>query len=766
MRRLSALTAMFALLISMTGQASARILFQNDAIFEVEGETLTLDFDNNNAANDKILEFGNSGTDGTITWDQSATEFLITDDVNFDGKIDASDSSEFHIREVADVTAGGSVACTTVGEIVLDLTTDGIYVCTTAGAAGVAVWQSADNNPADGTTDNAVLKWDAGSSTWVEQTGVLFDDSDNVSIAGTTTSTGLITATAGIESGGNVVSDTDSTDDLGTTGVRWANIFADGFTGNTITLDGGTGVNAFDITDNAADALSITHGGTDFMVFDTTDAAEALTITPNTTISGALDANGQVDLGDGGDTVSITSSDWTIGATGDMAGIGSITADGDIDFSGSSEFHIREVTDITALAEDACTTVGEIVLDLTTDGIYVCTATGDPGTWQSADNNPAEGTTGGSTLRWDGSNWVESTALSNDGTDLTTTGDINLNGGDLITSAVTASLFNTNATTVNIAGAGTTVEIGADTGTTSVNNNLTVDKLTTLDGGITADGGVFTVADTNGDIHTSGAFDVDGVITAGSGNTQITNAAGNLQEINNFTEDNVLADNDAVYAALDKLDLKWGDLASTTNGEGASLTGVEDAGAYFNGTDVEAVLQEIGATVGSAAPETETMRFYPEYPDAVYDTNNQGKLEAEDDATEGPEYIWTTQQTTNESVVIVMRKELPTDFTDINDVTLRFKTLRNTTTNNSVALEMLNITDAETCGSVAAAASSVADTYETMTLSEATIETGCNGTLAAGDIVEFRVTLLANDGDGTTTNGEAHAAYMDMGYDN
>lgn len=62
----------------------------------------------------------------------------------------------------------------------------------------------------------------------------------------------------------------------------------------------------------------------------------------------------------------------------------------------------------------------------------------------------------------------------------------------------------------------------------------------------------------------------------------------------NFTENNVLADNDSVYPALNKLDLKWGDLASTTAGEGASLVGVEDAAAWFTGTTVEAVLQEIG----------------------------------------------------------------------------------------------------------------------------------------------------------------------------
>lgn len=43
------------------------------------------------------------------------------------------------------------------------------------------------------------------------------------------------------------------------------------------------------------------------------------------------------------------------------------------------------------------------------------------------------------------------------------------------------------------------------------------------------------------------------------------------------------------------------DLASTATGEGASLVGIEDDGAYFTGTDVEAALQELGAAVGSGS---------------------------------------------------------------------------------------------------------------------------------------------------------------------
>lgn len=60
-----------------------------------------------------------------------------------------------------------------------------------------------------------------------------------------------------------------------------------------------------------------------------------------------------------------------------------------------------------------------------------------------------------------------------------------------------------------------------------------------------------------------------------------------------FSENNVLADNDSVYPALEKLDLKFGDLASIANGEGASLVGIEDANSNYDATTVEGALDEI-----------------------------------------------------------------------------------------------------------------------------------------------------------------------------
>ena len=53
-------------------------------------------------------------------------------------------------------------------------------------------------------------------------------------------------------------------------------------------------------------------------------------------------------------------------------------------------------------------------------------------------------------------------------------GDLQVQGGDLTTNQTTFNLVNTTATTVNFAGAATTVSIGATTGNSNVNNNLRV----------------------------------------------------------------------------------------------------------------------------------------------------------------------------------------------------------------------------------------------------------------------------------------------------
>jgi len=76
--------------------------------------------------------------------------------------------------------------------------------------------------------------------------------------------------------------------------------------------------------------------------------------------------------------------------------------------------------------------------------------------------------------------------------------DLQVNGGDLTTNQSTFNLLNTTATTVNFAGAATTVEIGAASGTTNINNNLDVDGDVNIDGGdLTVSTATFNLVNTN-----------------------------------------------------------------------------------------------------------------------------------------------------------------------------------------------------------------------------------------------------------------------------
>jgi len=97
---------------------------------------------------------------------------------------------------------------------------------------------------------------------------------------------------------------------------------------------------------------------------------------------------------------------------------------------------------------------------------------------------------------------------------------------------------------------------------------------------------------------------------------------GDTSSTYNFTESNVLSDNDSLYPALEKLDLKWGDLASTANGEGASIVSIEDAGSYFTSTVVEGALQELGEAISANGVEYTVGAGGVTKGDAVYLSGN------------------------------------------------------------------------------------------------------------------------------------------------
>lgn len=89
---------------------------------------------------------------------------------------------------------------------------------------------------------------------------------------------------------------------------------------------------------------------------------------------------------------------------------------------------------------------------------------------------------------------------------LTLTGDAAINGGDITTTAATATVFNTNATTLSIGGAATTLNLGAGSGTTTVANNLVVS-------------GDFTVNGTTTVVNTTNLLIEDPFILLASGST-------------------------------------------------------------------------------------------------------------------------------------------------------------------------------------------------------------------------------------------------------
>ena len=117
-----------------------------------------------------------------------------------------------------------------------------------------------------------------------------------------------------------------------------------------------------------------------------------------------------------------------------------------------------------------------------------------------------------------------------------TNGDLAVNGGDITTNSALASLFNTNATTINFGGAATTLTIGAATGTTYINNNLTLNNNSDL----TTTGNVtFTPNDTKDIVFNT---DTNSILQI----TGLPTATGDLMCINSSTSQVIKCANDAI----------------------------------------------------------------------------------------------------------------------------------------------------------------------------------------------------------------------------
>lgn len=284
-----------------------------------------------------------SYTSGTMTYDAGTT-------LDVDGVFDASGAT----RMAIDQGASNPGTCTE-GDIFYNTTDDILRMCTATDTWSI-VRDGGDATTLDTVDSTQILRSDTSDSF---TSGTLtLDAGTTLSVDGTLDINGAVT----FGDGGDDIS-IDSNDwDISSAGV------ASGFTGLTTTgvvdfsgvsrmaLDQSTsnpgtcteGDIHYNITDNGTYVCTATNtwtqlgAGTDADTLDTLDSTQFLrsdgsdnytsgTLTFNAGTSfvteGVLDANGQVDLGDNGDTVSINSSDWDITTTGTITGV-AIDADG------------------------------------------------------------------------------------------------------------------------------------------------------------------------------------------------------------------------------------------------------------------------------------------------------------------------------------------------------------------------------------------------------------------------------------------------------
>ena len=650
-RRVSGTMIAVMLVISSTGVANARILFEDDEFFNVNSEGIILDYNNDIGSTnaDITLQFGNDATDATIDYNGSTGDITLAtpggdfdfsdDNLTTTGALLFSGSSEFHIREVADEAAA---TCTTVDEIVLDTTENTLYICTATGSPGT--WTNAA--AAAGTDLQGAYDTDASGA---HEILLAAGDGEAVEIRANANGDDLLQ----LQNSG--ASNLINFQDLGGTTINIDSLIVDWDATGAFSLDstanvhiGATGT-ASDFTlasDSAGDDLTIAvTGATDSSVVVNSSGTGTDAVDINATAGGVtIDAAGAISIdGVGASNATIDSGTFTLSTTtsGDVAvsaaDDATITAGDDIIFDDA------QLTGLIQMSDSAT----DFAATFSTDGIidnlnsFTSTANGE-----GASNVGIE----------DASAWFTGTEI-----------ETALNEMESLLGSTTSSTFN-------------------------------------------------------------------------------------------FSENNVLADDDAVYAALNKLDLKWGDISSTANGEGASLVGIEDTGGYFTGTDVEAALQELGLDIGK---NYEILTFYPEYPDAVVyadGTANRGTLETYYDSGEDSGYYnWTTRRSAQQDIDIRFTMFVPTDFSSTGDIQFRYRTGTTTAASNDVEVIMYNVTDAATC--FTDNDNNTANVWATQTITAATINTGCAG-LSAGDQIEFQIKLLDDTGAGDF----ADMAWIDWAY--
>jgi len=393
----------------------------------------------------------------------------------------------------------------------------------------------------------------------------------NTSIAGTLGVTNLATFNNGVVVAG---SSSSATEYFRVTDGTSTKFEIDSATGNTI-ISGTLGV-------TGATTLSSTLGVTSNFAVNTNKFTVNAT-TGDTLVAGTLGVTGVTTLSS---TLGVTSN-TSIGGTLSVTNLA--TFNNGVTIAGSTQ----SGAEFFRITDGASTPVTKFVVDSTTGNTLVAGTLGVTG---ATTLSSTLGVTGATTLTGllnaNGGIAVDTSAftVAGDGTgntaiagtlavtgNTTLTGDLAVNGADITTTATgTATLFNTNATTLNIGGVATTVSIGAPTGTTTINN-----ANTTITGDLAVNGGDVTSSSTtfnllNSTVTTLNIGGAAGTIVIGSGTSTAT-FNNNLTVSGNLTVNGTTTTINSTTLNVDDKNIELGAVTTptdtTADGGGITLLG-------------------------------------------------------------------------------------------------------------------------------------------------------------------------------------------------
>jgi len=336
----------------------------------------------------------------------------------------------------------------------------------------------------------------------VELNATLVDVNANLDVSGTALITGVATH------GDDVVSDTDSTDDLGTTSVRWANLFVDAITAtDQITATGFTGTLDGILGSGAAAAASVTTLTTSGVVSvdDTTDSSSGTTGSIHTDgglgVAKDVAITGEVGIGTAPGTPKLNIASSALGVAAQFSdgtnyGLNITGISGGVDYvmNGTQSFRVSQASGGTPLLID---TSG----NLTTDGIL------------SVDDTTDSSSTTTGSIHTDGGLGVAKKLYVAGGMNVTTTGS-------------TSTFTVVNSSTLTVVGTGSSA---------ATNSDLYIDTKGT--GSIYLRPGGATPAMT---IDSAGNVAVAGALSKGSGSFKIDHPLPSLNAthslVHSFTE--------------------------------------------------------------------------------------------------------------------------------------------------------------------------------------------------------------------------------------